>query len=164
MELERWYYRIRAGLRMLFLRRRVEDELAAELRDHLDRETADQVTTRGVSPTEARRRAGARLHVEAVKERCRELRPTRWLEDFWTDGRVALRGFGRDPAPVSAAVATRGPATATPQDSGRWTDLRRRPNARPMSLTDSPRFHRLQTSAFSAADMRGRQTRSMSLP
>ncbi len=29
MELERWYYRIRAGLRTLFLRRRVEDELAA---------------------------------------------------------------------------------------------------------------------------------------
>ena len=46
----------------------------------------------------------------------------------------------------------------------RWTDLRMRPKARPMSLTDSPRFHRLQTSAFSAADMYGRRTRSMSPP
>ena len=46
----------------------------------------------------------------------------------------------------------------------RWTCLRKRPKARPMSLTDSPRFHRLQTSARSALDILGRHTRSMSPP
>ena len=36
MWLERWYYRVRTGLRTLFRRWRVEDELAAELRDHVE--------------------------------------------------------------------------------------------------------------------------------
>ena len=66
MELERWYYRIRAGLRTVIRRRRLEDELAAELRDHLEHETEYQVSC-GVSRAEAVRRAGASLRaVQAV--------------------------------------------------------------------------------------------------
>ena len=106
MELERWYYRIRAGLRTVIQRGRVEDELAAELHDHLEHETEYQ-TTRGVSGAEAARRAGASLQaVQAVKERCRELRPTRWLEDLWRDTRVALRSFGRHPVFALICVGT----------------------------------------------------------
>ena len=39
-----------------------------------------------------------------------------------------------------------------------------RSSARPMSLSDSPCFHRVQTSVFSAVDIRGRRTRSMTPP
>ena len=106
MELERWYYRIRAGWWAVIRRRRLEDELAAELHDHLERETEYQVSC-GVSRAEAARRAGASLRaVQAVRERCRELRPTRWLEDLGKDARVALRSFGRNPVFMLVCVGT----------------------------------------------------------
>ncbi|MDP6582378.1 MAG: ABC transporter permease, partial [Vicinamibacterales bacterium] len=108
MEIERWYYRIRSALRSVFNRVQVEDELAAELRDHVERE-AEHQKTYGVSPAEAARRAGASLQaVEAVKERCREIQPTRWIEDLWKDSRVALRSFSRNPLFALICVCTLG--------------------------------------------------------
>ncbi len=105
MWLQRWYYRVRTGLRTLFRRWRVEDELAAELRDHLERETEHQMTTRGVSQTEARRRAGASLQaVQAVKERCREVWRFRWLDDLGSDLRFGVRGLARNPGFTATAV------------------------------------------------------------
>ncbi len=108
MEIERWYYRIRAALGTLIHRRRAEDELAAELRDHVEREAAHQKSY-GVSPAEAARRAGASLQaVETVKERCREVRPMGWLEDLWKDTRVAVLGFSRNPLFALICISTLG--------------------------------------------------------
>ena len=105
MGLERWYYRIRTGLRMLFQRGRVHDELAAELRDHVERETAHQVRTRGVSQLEAARRAGASLQgVEAAKERCRDVWRFRWLDDLRSDLRLGVRGLARNPGFTATAA------------------------------------------------------------
>ena len=102
---ERWYYRIRTGLRMLFQRGRVDDELAAELRDHVERETAHQVRTRGVSQLEGARRAGASLQgVEAAKERCRDVWRFRWLDDLRSDLRNGVRGLARNPGFTAAAT------------------------------------------------------------
>ena len=39
-------------------------------------------------------------------QRHRQLRPTRWLEDLWKDGRVALRSFGRNPVFALICVGT----------------------------------------------------------
>jgi putative ABC transport system permease protein len=108
MGIERWYYRIRTALRGVFSRDLVEDELAAELRDHVERE-AEHQKAYGVSHAEAARRAGASLRaVEAVKERCREIRPTRWVEDLVKDSRVAMRSFGRNPLFAIICVSTLG--------------------------------------------------------
>jgi hypothetical protein len=68
---------MRARVRALVRWRQVEDELQEELRDHLEREMRNQMQ-RGLSHDLARQRAGVRFGaVEAVKERCRDLRPTR---------------------------------------------------------------------------------------
>lgn len=69
----------------------MERQLESELRFHLEQHEADLIA-RGVPPAEARRRA--RLAIggpEQVKEECRDARGTRWLEDFWSDLRYALR-------------------------------------------------------------------------
>ena len=39
-------------------------------------------------------------------QRRRQRRPTRWLEDLWKDGRVALRSFGRHPVFALICVGT----------------------------------------------------------
>jgi predicted permease len=72
-------------------RGRQEHELDAELRAHLELHI-DENLRAGMDPTEARRVAHARLGgVEQVKERCREIRPFRWLGGFWLDVKLGLR-------------------------------------------------------------------------
>ena len=88
----------------LFGRRRLERELDAELRDHLERQTTDLMAT-GVTEDEARRMAAARLGgLEPTKEYCRDARGTRWLEDIVRDVRYALRVLARAPVFTSVAV------------------------------------------------------------
>jgi putative ABC transport system permease protein len=77
--------------RRLFGRGRLDRELDAELRDHLERRVADYLNE-GLSEAEARRRASAGFGgLEQTKEYCRDQRGTRWLEDFATDARYGLR-------------------------------------------------------------------------
>jgi putative ABC transport system permease protein len=72
-------------------RRRVEHELEAELRDHLDRQIADY-KRQGLSAAEAKRRAAADFGgLEQTKEYCRDVRGRRWLGDAMTDVRYGLR-------------------------------------------------------------------------
>ena len=85
-----WWFR-------LFHRRQMEDRLETELRFHLDQHAGDLIA-RGLTPDEARRKARIALGgPEQVKERCRDARGTRWLEDFWQDTRRALRAFRQKP-------------------------------------------------------------------
>jgi predicted permease len=81
----------------------LEGELDRELRFHVDQRTAD-LTARGLPPDEARRRARLELGgPEQVKEECRDVRGTRWLDDLLHDVRFALRVFRK--LPGFAAVA-----------------------------------------------------------
>jgi putative ABC transport system permease protein len=77
--------------RRLLRRGELDRELDAELRDHVERRTAD-LRTAGVPEAEARRRALAEFGgVDQAKEYCRDVRGTRWLEDLVSDVRYGVR-------------------------------------------------------------------------
>jgi predicted permease len=76
----------------------MEAQLEKELSFHLEQHTS-QLIARGIPPYEARRQARLALGgPEQVKEKCRDARGTRWLEDLLQDTRYALRTFRRNPA------------------------------------------------------------------
>ncbi len=82
---------------------RLERELERELRDHLERQVADNIRG-GMSEADARRKAALAFGgVERVKEDCRDARGTRWLDDLAQDIRYGVRVLAR--APVFTAVA-----------------------------------------------------------
>ena len=83
---------------------RLERELDAELRYHFDREVADNVRM-GMSEKEARRRARIDSGGDApLKERCRDARGTRWVEDIAQDLRSAARLLVKDHRFTTPAV------------------------------------------------------------
>jgi putative ABC transport system permease protein len=92
----------------LWRRRRLERQLAAELRDHIEREAA-ALRTQGVSDIEARRRAHLAFGgVEQIKEQCRDARGARWIDATLQDLRLALRGVRRNPGLSLAIILSLG--------------------------------------------------------
>ncbi len=78
-------------LRALFRRKVLEVELDEELRYHLESE-AEKYRGMGASPEDAMRRARLALGgQEQVRQRCREARGTKFLEDFIQDLRYGVR-------------------------------------------------------------------------
>jgi predicted permease len=85
-------------------RKQMETQLDKELQFHIEQHT-EQLITRGHSPDQARRRARLALGgQEQVKEKCRDARGTRWLEDLLQDVRYALRTFRQKPGFAAVAV------------------------------------------------------------
>lgn len=81
----------------LYRRKQMEDQLEREIRFHLDQHASDLVA-HGHTPDQARRQARLALGgPEQVKEKCRDARGTRWLEDVVQDTRYALRTFRQKP-------------------------------------------------------------------
>jgi predicted permease len=92
--------------RRLWNRGRMEEQLEAELRFHVEQHAADLIA-RGVAPSEARRRARVELGgPEQVKEECRDARGTRWLEDFAQDARYALRTLRQNSGFAAVSLVT----------------------------------------------------------
>jgi putative ABC transport system permease protein len=88
----------------LFSRRRLERELDAELRDHYERQVADLLAT-GMPEPEARRHARLTLGGDdQIKEQCRDVRGTRWIEDVVQDVRYAVRVLAKAPVFTTIAV------------------------------------------------------------
>jgi putative ABC transport system permease protein len=88
----------------LFRRRRLERQLAAELQDHIERETTAR-RSQGLNEGEARRQARLALGgVEQVKEQCRDERRPRLLAELAQDLRFTLRTLRRQPLVGSAIV------------------------------------------------------------
>jgi predicted permease len=99
----------------LFRRKQMEDQLEKELRFHLDEHASDLISS-GHTPGEAQRRARLALGgPEQVKERCRDARGTRWLEDAARDTRHALRAFRQKPgfAAITVMILALGIGTTT---------------------------------------------------
>jgi putative ABC transport system permease protein len=87
----------------LFRRRRIEDEMAEEIRGHIDARASDLVRG-GLDPAEARRRARLEFGaVERYKEEVREARGLRLADELRADLISGLRGLRR--APGFTAVA-----------------------------------------------------------
>ena len=90
----------------LLRRDRLERQLDAELRDHVDRMVADYVAE-GMTEADARRRATLEFGgLDQVKELCRDARGTRWFDELVQDVRYGWRGFGRTPGFTAVAVIT----------------------------------------------------------
>jgi predicted permease len=86
--------------------RRALDDLDQDIRDHIERETQDNIE-RGMSPEEAHRQAMRAFgNVALAKEDTRRVWVWRWLEEAGQDLRYAARTLGRSRAFAAAAVAT----------------------------------------------------------
>jgi len=91
-------------VKRLLNRKRMERDLEKELRYHLEHHRADLIA-QGMEPEEARRHAALAFGgAEQIKESCRDVRHTRWLEDLVRDGRHGLRVLRASPLFSVAAV------------------------------------------------------------
>jgi predicted permease len=86
--------------------RKALDGLADDLRDHLERQTEENLA-RGMTPDEARRQACLALgNTALIEEDTRAVWVSRWLEDLRRDLGYALRTFRRSPGfPATAVVS-----------------------------------------------------------
>jgi predicted permease len=86
--------------------RAMESELNDELRFHLEKEVELNIA-RGMSAEEARRQALIAFGgLQQTKERVREIRSFRILENIWHDARYALRMSAKSPVFTGVAVIT----------------------------------------------------------
>jgi predicted permease len=93
----KWWWR-------LVRSRRLERELDAELRDHIERQIADHLA-QGLSDGEARRRAHISMGgVEQVKELCRDVRRPRLVNELCQDLRFGFRMMRRNPLVTGTVV------------------------------------------------------------
>jgi predicted permease len=93
-------------LRGFFRWRNAESELDAEVREHLEMLTEENIR-RGMSGEEARYAARREFGgVEQTKERYREQRGLPWLDQFVQDVRFALRSLGKRPGFTLVAIFT----------------------------------------------------------
>jgi len=97
---------ILSRLRALFTRNHAERDLNDEVRAHLDL-LAAEYERKGLTQDQARLAARRAFGgVEQMKERYRDGRSLRWLEDLWRDVRYAVRMLRRDRGLASVAVIT----------------------------------------------------------
>ena len=85
-------------------RRRMLEQLEEEIREHLERETQDNID-RGMSPEAARYAAMRKFgNVTRVKEQTHDVWSATWFEQFLQDMRFGVRTLGRSPSVTIAAI------------------------------------------------------------
>ncbi len=95
-----WLSRLRNGLHP----RRMDEDLAEEIRDHLERRAA-ALSAKGLNREQAQRQAHVRFgNVTRLKEESRAFRLLAWLEGTIQDARYGWRGMCKSPAFAVTAV------------------------------------------------------------
>src|SRR5580658_10335478 len=104
----RWANRLKWRLRSVFGRSRVERELDAELRFHLDQQIEDNLAN-GMNLDEARSAASRSLgSVILVKEQCHDSLGLTLIDSLLQDVRYACRWMRRSPLFAASVAATIG--------------------------------------------------------
>jgi putative ABC transport system permease protein len=104
MAVDRWLHVLRLRMRSLLRARDLDRDLDDELQYHVEQLTAANVA-RGMTPDEARRAARLAMGgVELQKERCRDQRRVRPLDDLLADVRHAWRISVKDRGTTAVAV------------------------------------------------------------
>lgn len=98
-------------VRAILTPRALNDDMQAEMREHLDRAT-DRLIARGMSPDAARLAARREFgNVTAIQEEARDARGARWVDSLRGDLRFAFRYFARHKATVAIIVVVLALAT-----------------------------------------------------
>src|SRR6266567_1603009 len=92
-----WWRKLHLRLRALFQKRKLDAEMDAEMRSHIELQTQENIDA-GMDPEEARYAALRQFGwVESVKQTCREERGVSWIEHFIQDFRYGLRMLRKNP-------------------------------------------------------------------
>ena len=104
MSIEQWFYSLPVRLRSFFHSNQVDEDMKEELRQHLERQIRENVTT-GMSPEEARRTAMLDMGgLTQIEQQCRDVGGGSVLWDFVQDLRYGLRQLRRSPGFSALAI------------------------------------------------------------
>src|SRR5260370_7983593 len=113
MKTGRWWDVLRMRFRSLAKRQRLETELDKELRYHIERQTEENIAA-GMNAREAREAASRMLGgVSQIEEECRDIRQTRYLENFLQDLRSPVPTLRQTP-PLPLVIVLTPPFTLAP--------------------------------------------------